>query len=112
MELVKHREKVFAGKFTRIVFAIPHNSMYQHFDYVDQMRQHFKDLEVVEGIADPKKMGLLDDVNEHKLLILDDLVLEMLSTLFLVNIFLKESHHSSLSISRQSLQTIPILALT
>lgn len=57
-------------------------------------------IEIYEGIPNVERLGLTDDVDKHKLLILDDLVTSILSSSYFLEIFVKTSHHCNLSISQ------------
>lgn len=99
MNLMKFRDSVFDNSFNRILYCIPPLSTQHHYNFIQRLTNHFADLEVIEGLPKIQKENLLDS-DGHKLIILDDLVSDMMTSQEMKSIFTVHSHHSKLSVSK------------
>lgn len=73
MLLIKHHKRIFNGNFDRILIALPSDIINANLDYMDRMKAHYPNLEIVVGMPDLAKHHLLDP-SENKLLIIEDMV--------------------------------------
>lgn len=72
---MKHRNILFYGDFKRIVLCLPTGSLHQHSKFIDRMEAICPGLEIHEGNPDMVQMGLMNDSNEHKLIIMGKYIL-------------------------------------
>lgn len=100
LKLIKYRQTVFNGEFTRILYCIPPQSTSLHYGYIQRMTKYFKNLHVIEGLPKLVRDGLTDEGDGAKLLIVDDQVDEMMRSDEMRRVFTIHSHHCNLSISK------------
>ena len=95
LKLVEHRELLFDKVFQRIIYCLPRNSGHQHYAFSDKLRKACHFIEIVEGL--PTQLSLTHDT-EAKLIIMDDLIMEVVNSPSICNMFVRDSHHANLSI--------------
>ena len=66
---MEHRDVLFTGHFKRIIICLPTGTLYQHQDYLDQMKKVCPHIEIFEGVPDVAKIGLTNDPETSKLLV-------------------------------------------
>ena len=97
LKLVQHRNLIYNETFERIIYCLPEDSLHLHQEFLKEMESAFSSLEVVEGM--PKLNGLhIKDTKNHKLLILDDLMLPVFDTQSMMELITKDSHHCNCSV--------------
>ncbi len=71
--LVRHREIVYDGSFSRIIYCLPEDSVHLHVEFIKRLKAVCDYLELVEGLPDVEELQLKVD-KTRKLIIIDDLV--------------------------------------
>lgn len=99
LNLLKYRDLVFNEPFQKILYCIPAKSSEHHYDYIQSMTKLYPNLILVEGLPRIHRDDLLEG-DGQKLIILDDLVHEMLTSKEMAEIFTVHSHHAKLSVSK------------
>ncbi len=97
LNLVKHRDLVYDQTFERIIYCIPDDSIHLHQNFIKEMETAFPNLEIIEGIPRIQDLHIKDNKN-HKLLILDDLMISIFDTQTMVDLITKDSHHCNCSV--------------
>ncbi len=95
--LVKHRDLVYDQTFERILYCLPEDALHLHQDFVKEMEIAFPNLEIIEGLPRIHDLHIKDNKN-HKLLILDDLMISVFDTQTMVDLITKDSHHCNCSV--------------
>ncbi len=97
LDLVKYRDLVYSERFERILYCLPDDSLHLHQDFVKKMQETFPKLEIIEGLPRISDLHIKDNKN-HKLLILDDLMISVFDTQTMVDLITKDSHHCNCSV--------------
>ncbi len=95
--LVRHRADVYNEIFERILYCLPEDSLHLHQDFIKKMQEAFPPLEIIEGLPHLSELHVKDNKN-HKLLILDDLMISVFDTQTMVDLITKDSHHCNCSV--------------
>lgn len=95
MKMVEHRKLLFTRPFDRIIYSHPADTTNEN--YLTRMQDLFRDLEIVKGLPNFRKLNLLD-ATEEKLVIIDDQIMELGNSKDILSTFLRHSHHSRISI--------------
>ena len=97
LSLVEHRNVIYDQNFERILYCLPEDSLHLHQNFIKQMQDAFPALEIIEGLPRISELHIKDNKN-HKLLILDDLMLSVFDTQTMVDLITKDSHHCNCSV--------------
>lgn len=97
LRLVRFRDQVFSGKFDRIIYAHARDTAGSISGFVDRLTKEFPNLEIISGLPSLRQHCLLDET-ESKLVLLDDLIMELSHSKDILTTFLRHSHHSNISI--------------
>ena len=98
LKLVQNREQVYDSNFERIVYALPQPSIHLHQHFIGKLRAAFNNIEICEGLPDVDELYLTADKNSHKLLILDDLMTKVFSSMKMLELITSTSHHCNISV--------------
>lgn len=99
LNLLRHRQTTFNAPFSRVIYCIPAKSSEHHYDFVQRMTSVYSQLSVIEGLPKIARDDLLEG-DGQKLIILDDLIHDMLTSQEMREIFTIHSHHAKLSVSK------------
>ncbi len=97
LQVIQHRDKVYNQTFERIIYCLPEDSLHLHQDFIKKMQEAFASLEIVEGLPSISELHIKDNKN-HKLLILDDLMISVFEAQTMVDLITKDSHHCNCSV--------------
>jgi hypothetical protein len=97
LELVRHRAIVYDTTFKRVIYAIPHNSAHLHQDFLKNMKDACPELEVIEGLPDLTALHVTEDTTP-KLMLIDDLMVEVLGSKDMLDLVCRDSHHTNTSV--------------
>ncbi len=97
LELIKHRDHVFDEEFSRIIYALPDDSIHLHDDFVRKLQESYAAVEIIEGLPKVGDLHLKDD-KLHKLLIIDDLMTSVFDSQTMMDLVTKDSHHCNCSV--------------
>ena len=98
LQLIKYRNLVYTHPFSRIVYALPEESLHLHQDFLAKLREACEAVEIVEGLPDIQELHLATEKNSHKLLVLDDLMIKAFVSSSLLELITRTSHHSNISV--------------
>ena len=87
LELMKHREIVFATKFERIVFATDENTFEDKKNYLEHLKEICPNVEIMPGLPNLLDLGLLFHPEQPKLIIMDDLADLIVTNKDIMNLF-------------------------
>ncbi len=97
LKLILHRELVFDKTFSRIIYALPEDSIHLHQEFIKELETAYTAVEIIEGL--PKVADLhLKDYKLHKLLIIDDLMSSVFDSHTMMDLVTKDSHHCNCSV--------------
>ena len=97
LKLIKNRQFIYDVEFKRILYAFPKQSIHLHSEFISQLKDVCPSIEILEGIPNCQEVGLFDD-KTSKLLILDDLMGEALTSQPVLDLVCRDSHHSNTSV--------------
>ena len=97
LELISHRELVFDKQFSRIIYALPEDSIHLHQEFIKKLEEAFSAVEVVEGLPKVADLHLKED-KMQKLLIIDDLMSSVFDSHTMMDLVTKDSHHCNCSV--------------
>jgi hypothetical protein len=96
-ELIRYREVLFSSKFYRIIYCVPQTLMYKQNAIFQKLQNEFSQVEMHFGL--PKISALYLDCNHLPcLLILDDLMIPILNSSEMAELFSVHVHHYNISI--------------
>lgn len=96
VKLLQNRELLFATNFDQIYYFTPETLFMRHNEIFEKLKTTFCGIEHFAGLPDIIKLNLLD--KRPKLLILDDLMHEFLSSESMVRLLSVDVHHFNISI--------------
>lgn len=94
--LVKYRKSIFTTEFSRVLYCIPVEMIHAHRVFCDVLKTFFPNLEVVGGL--PKAHNVFNDGDFQKLVIIDDLMIEIFRSSEMTNLFSRLSSHGNTSV--------------
>ena len=97
LELIRHRLIVFDKEFSRIIYALPDDSIHLHEDFVKDLEKAYRNIEIVEGLPKVGDLHLKED-KFHKLLIIYDLMSSVFDSQTMMDLITKDSHHCNCSV--------------
>ncbi len=97
LELIKHRNLIFNVTFSRIIYALPEDSLHLHENFIKRLETFFPAIEIVEGLPKIADLNLKDD-KDHKILIMDDLMSTVFNSQTMMDLVTKDSHHCNCSV--------------
>lgn len=97
LNLVKFRSQLYTANFEKILYALPGESIHLYQSFIQELRNVFADIRIIEGIPDVEEHHLTADKN-HKLLILDDLMVQAFASKGMLDLITKGSHHANISV--------------
>jgi hypothetical protein len=96
-ELIRYREVLFSSKFYRIIYCVPQTLMYKQNAIFQKLQNEFSQVEMHFGL--PKISALYLDCNHLPcLLILDDLMIPILNSSEMAELFSVHVHHYNISV--------------
>ncbi len=96
--LIKFRDVVYNQTFDRIVYALPEGSLHLHENFIQDLKNAYEKIEIVEGLPDIDNLNLAAEKNSHKLLIMDDLMSKVFGSSSILELVTSTSHHSNISV--------------
>jgi len=96
VKLVKNRTSLFSTDFTRVLYCIPESLSLAPNPIFESLRSTYPSTQLVIGLPDVSKLNLKFD-KLPKLLIIDDLMTEFLSSHQMVKLLSVEVHHFNIS---------------
>ena len=100
LNLIKYRETIFDKALDRIIYSLPHDLAATSQQYFDRLNEIYPRIEIVAGLPSLSKLSLYDK-SEQKMIFIDDQIAQLGSSSEILDIFLKNSHHNSLSIGKK-----------
>ncbi len=97
LKLVENRDLIYNEHFERIIYCLPEDSLHLHQEFVKKLEESFPNLELIEGIPKLNELHIKESKN-HKLLILDDLMMPVFETHAMMELITKDSHHCNCSV--------------
>ncbi len=97
LKLITFRAKIYSHEFERVLYALPHQSLHLHQEFISQLRSACENIQIIEGLPDIENLHLTAN-KLHKLLVLDDLMLEAFESTSILNLVTKLSHHANISL--------------
>ena len=97
LQLITHREDVYSHKFERIVYALPQSSIHLQQEFIKKLTEVFPQINICEGLPDVEELCLTTDTS-HKLLVLDDLMMQVFSSGKMLELITNFSHHCNISV--------------
>jgi len=94
VRLIKHRKQLFTQDFVKCFYCQPSNLCIRPNPIYEEIQKYIPNTELICGIPDVSKLGI-DLDNSCKLLILDDLMLEILNSESIVKLLSVDVHHSN-----------------
>ncbi len=98
LKLIQYRNLVYTHPFSRILYALPEESLHLHQTFLAQLREACESIEIIEGLPDIQELHLATEKNSHKLLVLDDLMMKAFASTSLLDLITRTSHHSNISV--------------
>ena len=96
LEILKQSTRFFPKPFDHVLLFIPCNSLTSdRQNYIDRLREHVPNLEVIEGLPDSKTILRLEGT---KLLLVDDLFYTACDSQDFMNLAVMASHHGKASL--------------
>ena len=90
--LIQYRDQVYDQKFSRIVYCSPACLNGGQDEYVDSIRKHFPELELSSELPNVNSLDLGSD-EDHKLIIIDDMILQFNHSNAALRLLTIHSHH-------------------
>ena len=99
MNLIRHRAEVFDKPLDRVIYSLPHDLVSSSQPYLERLQEICPNIEIIAGLPSLSRLSLYDE-SEEKLIFVDDQIAALGASNEILEIFLKNSHHNSLSISK------------
>ena len=96
VQVVKNRAALFSSNFQSIIYCIPENLQHSENPIFQKIRSHYPTAQLITGLPDTLKLNLTFD-SSPKLLIIDDLMSEFLSSYEMVKLLSIEVHHYNIT---------------
>jgi len=96
LQLIKHKEKLFTSKFVRIIYCQPELLGHSNNEFFNQLKCFFPQVELNFGLPNISKLNL-DTNSLPKLVIIDDLMMELLDSPSMVDFLSIQVHHFNIS---------------
>lgn len=97
VELLKHKELLLSVNFERVFYFTPESLFLRHNEIFEKLKLSCPNIQHISGLPDIIKLNLIHD-RSHKLLIIDDLMNEFLSTESMVQLLSVDVHHFNISV--------------
>jgi len=97
VKLLQHKDLLFAVDFDKIFYFTPESLFIRHNVIFDRLKQFYPQILHISGLPDVIKLHLTHD-RMPKLLIIDDLMNEFLSSEAMVQLLSVEVHHFNISV--------------
>ena len=97
LNIIKFREQVYDKPFERIIYALPEDSVHLHQDFLNNLRQIYDPIEIIEGFPNITDLHLKED-KSSKLLIIDDMMQSAFGSQAILDLITKDSHHCNCSL--------------
>ena len=96
-KLIKFQNLVFSDTFDRIIYCMPNNTEDSRREYIAELRSICSNIYIVEGLPNLQDYFIKDN-REKKLLILDDLSTQVISSRDYQELMTQGSHHYNVSV--------------
>ncbi len=97
LNVIKYREQVYDKPFERIIYALPEDSVHLHQDFLNNLRNIYEKIEIVEGFPNISDLHIKED-KSAKLLIIDDMMQSAFGSQAILDLITKDSHHCNCSL--------------
>jgi len=96
VQLLTNKETLISAKFEKIFYCTPESLFVRPNDIFERLQAVCSNIQHVAGLPDYRKLSLTQD-KQHKLLIIDDLMNEFLSSHLMVQLLSVDVHHFNIS---------------
>jgi len=96
VKLIKNKDLLISSKFEKIFYCTPESLFVRPNDIFEKLRAICPEIQHLAGLPDYQKLNLTQD-KQHKLLIIDDLMNEFLSSELMVQLLSVDVHHFNIS---------------
>lgn len=97
LQLLKHRETVYAKKFDKFFYCLPQNKAESRTKFISQLREICGDIIFCEGFPNLEEHYMKNE-NEAKLVIFDDLATTLINNKDFYELLTQDSHHFNISV--------------
>lgn len=96
--LLKHRKEIFTRDFGRILYCTNESGFHMRSAYLSKLRQECNSIEIEPGLPDFAANDLFINKDVHKLVLLDDLMMDIGNSKQMMELFLGDSHHHNITV--------------
>lgn len=96
VQLIKYQSQLFSSNFTKIFYCVPETLSLSSNPIFDSLKKYAPNIQLIIGLPDVSKLQLKFD-KLPKLIIIDDLMTEFLSSHEMVRLLSVEVHHFNIS---------------
>lgn len=95
--LVKYRDCMFSNYFNRIIYCQSNLTSEKNINYVKKLKECFPNIETCQGLPKMSELNLLFN-DGHKLVLLDDLMTDVLTSEHILQLATNDVHNYDLSV--------------
>ena len=97
LQLLKHRETVYAKKFQKFFYCLPQNKAESRTKFISELREICGEIILCEGFPDLDEHYMKNEA-EAKLVIFDDLSTSLINNKYFYELLTQDSHHFNISV--------------
>jgi len=97
LQLLKHRETVYAQKFDKFFYCLPQNKAESRTKFISKLKEECPEIRLCEGFPDLDE-NYMKNEDEAKLVIFDDLSASLINDKDFYELLTQDSHHFNITV--------------